>query len=271
MLLPLHHHLRQLFLVCLVFCLGLWLTTATGSAQGSQTTAPQRGFHAGGSYALSDIETLSSAGGELMYNIPLGGLPAGRGGLSAKVNLHYSSKLWDIWNTTDYTKHGSSYPSERLLQSDEGGWRYTYHYWLKVEYRKYGDMAGACDSSAEGEYPYQLFLVTPDGGKHQLYVDGRMDGDGFMNIWPDGRPACSGSGLSGTITYYTADSSFLRLQLTTDTDSNWENNAWTLSMPDGMRVLGGTVPGSAALQRMIDRNGNYVRAYASNVGLLKMR
>lgn len=239
----------------------LFLSTSSLWAQGSEITAPQRGFHAGGSYALSDLETLSSTSGELMFNLPVGSLPPGRGGLSAQVKLHYSSKLWDLWHTFDYTRFGATWPAEHLLTSDEGGWRYTYHYWLKLEYRQMSETQGFCDGSWEMEFPLQLFLVTPDGGKHQLFVAGHMQSDAnqqYMSIWPDGRPVCSQPAANGPITYYTADGSMLRLQMTTDEDSDWENNPWTLSLPDGMQVLGGTVPGSTALQRMLDRNGNYV-------------
>jgi hypothetical protein len=79
-----------------------------------------------------------------------------------------------------------------------------------------------------------------------------------MNIFPDGKPACSLPGVSGTLTYYTTDGTYLRLDLQGNQDGDLTNDPWTLFMPDGTRVLGGPIPGSTALQRIIDRNGNYI-------------
>jgi hypothetical protein len=45
-----------------------------------QGSTPQRGYQPGGSYALSDIETINTTNGNLMLNLPLGRLAPGRGG-----------------------------------------------------------------------------------------------------------------------------------------------------------------------------------------------
>ena len=44
---------------------------------------------------MGDIETVSTTNGNMMIHLPLAALPAGRGGLAAKLNLIYNSKLWD--------------------------------------------------------------------------------------------------------------------------------------------------------------------------------
>src|SRR5690242_18087925 len=78
------------------FLLGAILLGSYKDAFSTQTTAPERGMNAGKSYSISDIETIALQTGNLMFNIPLGSLPAGRGGMSAGVSLYYNSKLWDV-------------------------------------------------------------------------------------------------------------------------------------------------------------------------------
>src|SRR5438477_7922785 len=66
----------------------------TGVAQ--QGTTPQRGFQPGGSYALSNIETINTTNGDVMLNFPFQ-LPPGRGGFAAQLGLHYDSKDLDSY------------------------------------------------------------------------------------------------------------------------------------------------------------------------------
>jgi RHS repeat-associated protein len=237
------------------------------SAQGQAANkSPERGFHAGGSYALSEIETISRSSGELSLNIPLGSLPAGRGGLSASLRMLYSSKLWDTAEGIDTTGIINPVDYSRLMPADdgEGSWRYGYAYRLKLKDRKLELEQDPCTDA--GGYLQQLVLVTPDGAQHTMrleeqYYDAHVDSQtGFMNILPDGQPSplCGGTPISGNITYYTTDGSYLRLDIQHDSDANWMNNPWTLSLPDGTRVSGGAVPNSAAFQRIIDRNGNFI-------------
>jgi RHS repeat-associated protein len=240
------------------------------SAHGqAANNSPERGFHAGGSYALSEIETISRSSGELSLNIPLASLPRGRGGLSASVRLLYSSKLWDSYEYIDDTDQ-NPVDASLLIPGDagEGNWRYGFEYRLKLKNKKLPYLEGNCDSASG--YVYQLVLVTPDGGQHTLRLDAQyeplhVDSDGYMNILPDGQPVCTGAPVTGTITYYSTDGTYIRLDLQHDADQNWENNPWTLSLPDGTRVLGGTVPNSA-VQRIIDRNGNYIDILVSTYG-----
>src|SRR4051794_18766237 len=87
--------------------ISLWVNSSVAiyaqeetTLQRETTTAPQRGFEPGGSYSLSNIESVNTTNGNLMLNIPLGGLPAGRGGLSAGINLLYNSKMFDLLSRT---------------------------------------------------------------------------------------------------------------------------------------------------------------------------
>ncbi|MEW6126587.1 MAG: RHS repeat-associated core domain-containing protein [Acidobacteriota bacterium] len=244
--------LVRLMIFGALFSLGAFAIRAA-----DKNKAPERGFHPGGSYALSEIETISRSSGELSINLPLGSLPSGRGGLSAGLNLLYSSKVWDTAEMIDYTAQGLPYDASRLILSEEGGWRYGFQYRLKIDYLKLGELQGYCDASYD--YPYKLVLITPDGGKHPLWLDNHTNSDGYMDVWPDGRPACGGNGTGGgVLTYYTYDGTYMRLDFVTDGDDNWMNNSWTLSLPNGMRVLGGPIAGTTAIQRIIDRNDNYL-------------
>jgi len=99
----------------------------------------------------------------------------------------------------------------------------------------------------------------PDGSSHEFRPIGYQDAyyDGYFNIFPDGwMTVCFGNDHFdnfGTMTYYSTDGTYLRLDVQHDADNNWENNPWTLYFPDGMRVTGGNAP-----QRIYDRNDNFI-------------
>jgi RHS repeat-associated protein len=220
----------------------------------AQKKTPERGFRPAGSYAFSDIETISTTSGNMMLKMPLAALPPGRGGLSASLNLLYNSKLYDQFPTNTYVNQ-SYYDVMNLTSSPAGGWRYGYKYELDAEGRyvgvdEYGVEIGPCTVS---NYTIRPFLITPDGNKHVLRLAGHMDGDGYQDVSFDGRPTCSGSGVSSTLSFYTTDGTFLRLDVQHDSDSNMFNNPWTLFLPDGGRVTGGD-----SNQKVYDRNNNYI-------------
>lgn len=251
---------KRMALRIITIIIGIFLTGQIFPTQAqSTTTAPERGVSSNKSYSISDIETIGLYSGNLMFNVPLGALPAGRGGMSAGINLRYDSKIWDMFSF-DIQRFTTTHDVHTLEDSDEGGWRYGYKYRLKLDYRKLGFEEGYCTSGNENSFsPYKLKLVMPDGSQHELVLgDSSYIGtDGFMKIFPDGRRACSsGTDLTGTIVYYTTDNTFLRLELTSDYDSDWENNTWTLYAPDGTRVIHN--PTSGVSQRIKDRNENYI-------------
>ncbi len=238
-----------------------------GQAVFAQTdvTTSDRGFSPGKSYSISDIETIAMQSGNLMLNVPLSSLPAGRGGISAAVGLQYNSKLWDTLNTEIYDTGGpvATYDKNVLQKSDEGGWRYGYKYYLKVNPRRFGPEATTCNNP-ENAYLHKISLVMPDGSAHTLSIEngfngGAMQEDVFTNIYPDGRSACdyqTAVNPGQTVTFFTTDNTFLRLEVTTDSDTIWENNTWTLFLPNGTRVIHN--PTSAVSQRIQDTNDNYI-------------
>lgn len=99
---------------------GLCLLLSYAAPGSAQEQSPQRGFNAGGSYAISDIETISTTGGNLSLRVPVGSLPAGRGGLAASVSLVYNSKLYDSYPSTQRVG-GNDYEVTRLSKSSAGG------------------------------------------------------------------------------------------------------------------------------------------------------
>lgn len=221
----------------------------------AQPQSPERGFNPGKSYLVSDIETIARQSGNLMMNVPIGSLPPGRGEMSASLGLHYNSKLWDSLTVSD-EEEDPNYRDTVVLSKD-GGWRYGYKYALDLEHKR----GGLCISIEQGDYHYEkLNIVLPDGSKHALRLSGYTNADGYMEIYPDGKKACNflnDATFTGTITYYTTDGTYLRLEFEQDSDSDWANNPWTLYMPDGSRVHhSGTTTGTT--QTIYDRNGNYI-------------
>ncbi|MCW5968345.1 MAG: hypothetical protein KIT57_07510 [Blastocatellales bacterium] len=218
---------------------------------------PNRGFHPAGSYSLGEVETINTVNGNLILQTPLGSLPPGRAGLSASLRLTYNGKLWDSF--VNYFYNGGNYYTENLLyQSPEGGWRYSYQYQLQAEHRPLDPSHSPCQD-AEDRFVHRVKMSFPDGSTHVFRIYGYQEMDGYSEMRNDGwMNSCNGSGYvpvtTGTLTYYSIDGSFLRLDIDHDSDGMNLNNPWTLYYPNGMRVTGG----GTANQRIHDRNGNYV-------------
>jgi RHS repeat-associated protein len=264
-------------------CCYLIMLGATASGAFAQGTTPQRGFNQGNSFSISDIETISMTGANLMLNFPFGKLPAGRGGLSAQLSLTYSSKIYDshVQYEPDPSQPINNQTGEHpivqrnmLWESSEGGWRYAVGYQLKVisrlEEYPFGYEPQYPDQRAK--FRYKLRMSFPDGSErefiprgfnsHQLLNDGYYDlrPDGWRSVWVSNGCAPAPCAwvedqpfYSGTITYYSTDGTYARLDIQHDADDNFYNNPWTLYLSDGGRVTGGNAP-----QRIYDRNNNYV-------------
>src|ERR1043165_331020 len=233
-----------------------------------QGSTPDRGFQPGGSYALSDIETVDTNNGSLMLNLALGKLAPGRGGLSGQLMLRYNSKLYDS-QTQYYEDWDHVLPSgqpqivvrDMLVTSDQGGWHYGTDYQLQLI-----DRMDQYPPEIAPQYPdiqtirhYKLRVAFPDGSVHELMPRGfgSFTQDGYYDVRPDGFQTQFVNGivqdvaaLATTLTYYTFDGTYLRLEVQHDSDAYWWNNPWTLYFPDGTKVINGN--------RIMDRNGNYV-------------
>ena len=226
-----------------------------------------------------------------MLKFPLGALPAGRNGLSASIYLNYHSKLLDS-ETKYFLKEDEScqlvgqdpdtalncpYYQKRLLEeSPEGGWQFGLGYSLKLidRHDEYVNVPTekqpTCSLNSSGyyqwRYRYKLLLVFPDGSTHEMRPNGWTDGNpgdaqgDYFDIRPDGyRFDCQNfQWHTNTITYYSVDGSFLRLDVQHDgnTAGAWTDNPWTLYFPDGSKVT--TNQPNSEPQRFYDRNNNYV-------------
>jgi RHS repeat-associated protein len=269
-----------------LFC---WNVTASYAQDGTN----KRGFQPGNSYALGDFETINTTNGNVMMHFPLGSLPAGRGGLSAGINLIYSSKQYEsqiafFRDMSQPCRFGGpdednetiacTYYKKSLLNfSNNGGWRYAFGYGLELTDRReqYSGVSEEdlprCRNSFGGiesgyyemTYVHKLKMIFPDGSSHEMRPSGFNDGNGadaladYFDVRPDGyRENCGGNPYwyTGTMVYYSTDGSYLRLEVQHDGDQDWGNNPWTLYLPDGTRVTSSPT----APQRIYDRNNNYI-------------
>jgi hypothetical protein len=154
------------FLLILILC-------SVSLAQGS---TPQRGFQPGGSYALSDIETINTINGNLSLHLPLGRLPAGRGGLSGQLSLHYDSKLYDSktqwYQDWDHLIMNQPHVAIRnmLVPGDQGGWHYGTGYTLQLIDRMYQYPPELAPQypALETIYHYKVKVAFPDGSLHEF-------------------------------------------------------------------------------------------------------
>jgi RHS repeat-associated protein len=233
-----------------------------------QGSTPARGFQPGGSYALSDIETINTTNGNLILNLTLGKLSPGRGGLSGQLSLHYDSKLYDsrtqYYEDWEHPIFGQPQVVIRnmLMTSDQGGWHYGTGYELQLIDRmsQYPPEIAPQYPATETIRHYKVKVAFPDGSVHEFLPRGfgsPME-EGYYDIRPDGWQTRFTGGyvqdvpyLTNTLTYYTFDGTYIKLEVQHDSDGNWWNNPWSLYFPDGTKVTNfGT--------RITDRNGNYV-------------
>lgn len=266
-------------LLCSLTLIVLFSSALTVHAQ--NTTSPERGFQPSSSYAIGDIETINTTNGNLMLHVPLGALPAGRGGLAAKLTLLYNSKLWDqetIFEDCPRIPHSSGnrepmtppYPecsgdnsrqTQIIALSEEGGWRYAFQYKLRVVESFYqGTDAGwSCNAQHPANVSmYKLQMVFPDGSSHDFRLQGYTEPDAMQpNFFPmtsggtiSSNSVCNGwSNTTNKLVYYSVDGTYSRLEFEHNSDG-----AWTLYLPDGTRVT----EGNNTPQRIYDRNNNYI-------------
>lgn len=125
-----------------VVAAGLWLLLGmapvgaqTGSSQTPQLDriAPERGFVPGGSYRLSEIETVNTKNGNVLLRVPLASLPPGRGASPGfQLSLNYDNNLWDLRVLSAYELDSDSTTLLVAVSKDLGpalgnpGWSYNY-------------------------------------------------------------------------------------------------------------------------------------------------
>jgi hypothetical protein len=249
--------LSNTFFACITV---VFLLCHAYKVQAQEDQTPKRGFQPAGSYALGDIETISTTNGNLMLHIPLASLPSGRGGLTHSLRLNFNSKLFDHYTaigTDPYTMNPVD--QDLLAFSGEGGWIYSFGYNLQVIDRtiQYPSTNMPQCPAAAARYRYKVKMRFPDGSLHEFRPAGYSNyqlGEWF-EIRPDGLlETCSTpQWVTSTLNYYSVDGTYMRLEVQHDSDENPNNNPWTLFLPDGGRITGGNAP-----NRIYDRNSNYI-------------
>lgn len=227
-------------------------------------TKPVRGFMPNGDYLTSPFDSIDPTSGKLHLQIPLASLPRGRAGAGFDLEMVYDSHLYDIEASPD---------SQELIPAiDSGGWAYNFqNFKLELEDRTFYPLdSGACSVlNPELHRAYRLRIGLPDGSLHVLHLRGfgadisdNYIGDGFYAIAPNGkRGPCAAyytpmypSDVTGRLTYFTSDGSFLKLEIIADGSLDWWNKDWRLYFPDGRRAIGQ----GAQLATLIDSNGNQI-------------
>jgi RHS repeat-associated protein len=249
---------RRYFVCAVLLCLSATsVSRLYGQANGLPNT-PATGLMATGSYTASETDRVDVTNGNVSMVYPLAKLPPGRGGSGFGLNLLYDSKLW----TWEY-----DFEREVLVANAASNWRYGLGYSLELKEYPNWTWNTECALPVHNIFLFQLRLISPDGSKRVLqlrnngYVGYRNESTYYpvrMDGFNEYRNLCgAGSAFeSGTLTYYTTDGSFLRVDIVIDGDGNMYNNAWTLYLPDGGRVVGQTAQN--APQTIYDRNGNWV-------------
>jgi RHS repeat-associated protein len=219
------------------------------SSLNAQDTQPPRGLMPNTDQLSSSIDNIDVVSGKLHLQIPLASLPKGNGGLGFDLNLEYDSNLYDNAARTAYWWQYT--PQIPFAQTRNGGWTYNsgnYQLYLEGLSPECVDLDGV-----RGNY-VRLNLILPDGSSHVLHWG--ADEDGKSGRSPDGkdttcdhRPA-----ISGLITYYTADGSFLKAE-TTANQSNWYLQDWNLYYPDGRHVFLSPTTGTT---KLYDANENWI-------------
>ncbi|HEX6047306.1 MAG TPA: hypothetical protein VFZ22_22645, partial [Pyrinomonadaceae bacterium] len=283
------------------FCRVLIVALLLASTGLAQDASNRRGFQPGNSFAIGDIETINTTNGNLMLRFPLAGLPAGRNGLAAGINLYYNSKLYDS-ETAYFSVDNQScqivgtepgilvcpyYQKSLLKESVDGGWRFGMSYSLRLLDRHdqfvtmpmerqpqcwNPNLYGGSPGYFEMRYHYKLMLIMPDGSSHEMRPNGWNDGNfndplgDWFDIRPDGYwfdCVNPPTWYTGPITYYSIDGTYLRLDIQHDSNTDPMDNPWTLYFPDGSKVTSNQP--NTEPQRFYDRNNNYLEFLGNEI------
>ncbi len=245
---------------------------------------PDRGFQAANSYAAAGLGAVNLTNGNVVLNIPIASLPAGRGGSPGySVNLQYNSKLWQSHQSSRDDGSADEYGNTRyslstISLSERGGWRLASEYKLVITDRLNNETPNVCwlgDPVEHLNYRWKVEMEMPDGSVKLFYptMSGgsspTMSDDGYSNVDRNGvgYTATQGTHPStgnclvtetygpltyGGMTYVTTDGSKLRLFIPYQSDN------WKVYAPNGTVIENIPPADSTVAQRITDRNGNYV-------------
>jgi len=219
----------------------------------------------------SPVDSIDPISGKLHLEIPLASLQRGRAGTGFDLNLVYDSHLYDLvpeilqpppnlnlgpevaWNLSSYSTGGWHYNIDNLHLDIEGH-------------------AGAIDyypdcTEDSPKRVYRLRVPMLDGSVHTMQLRGygaamndNYSGDGFFGIYPlTGRAnVCAAlhhdwpSQLTGWLSYYSIDGSYLKLEIYIDGSGNVNSAPFYIYYPDGQRAMGH----GFYIEALYDANGN---------------
>ncbi len=285
---------RKIF--TMVFSL-ICLLLAGHSGIQAQDKHSQQNFQPGIPYAISDIESINTTNGNLMFNFGFGSV-RGRGTAQQGISLKYNSKLYESHVMTTLDLNGDLKPQKFIRPDYEGGWKYDGDYEIRVinrndELDQPVQVGGGCEEpNYAGVYVFKLMVYFPDGSQHEFRPTGYSDsiynssgnptylGDGYFNVSPTGEintliwttsgasTMCDGNPSYSTyvvpsidpnpaMVYYSTDGTFMRLEIP---QGQTNINQWTIYMPDGSKVTNGELDAQSNVlpQRVYDENGNFV-------------
>ena len=115
----------------LIIQTSIWLIPILPAAAQAQDRLAQRGVLTTGTYTASNIETIDTVSGNVLYKILLAVLPLGRAGFSWGLEAIYNSAIYDVNVSTCYSQNGGVWTNCDFLQASPfGGWQYSYKYSL---------------------------------------------------------------------------------------------------------------------------------------------
>ncbi len=234
-------------------------------------TRPRRGFLTD-AMTGSGVDSIDSVSGNLHLQIPIASLAPGPAGSGFALALAYNSSIWQsrVHATDAELIGGMLFETVPVLAQTlevDAGWRYNFEGY-RIDVEKRGVPDGSCDDTYEA-WRYRLRIGLPDGSLHTLFPQNNAvvaaevavwDGEGFLVYAENGlpHPACDLTAISGRLTYYTVDGTYLKLEIDADglrPDGDSANaEEWILHYPDGRRVHGR----GNRVERIYDANGNWV-------------
>jgi RHS repeat-associated protein len=266
----------------------------------AQQRQPDRGFQFANSYAAGNIDAVNVNNGNVVVNLPIASLPAGRGtspGFS--VTLQYNSKLWDSKQTThtnalqqgngdpNDTSGYYSYSSNELLLSDRGGWKMLTSFNIIETNRMNLEDPDPClrgDPVDKLSARWKLEMEFPDGSVRQFipvnYANKTLES--YYNVDSNGlsytaitqtNPAnglCypvvnTNQATTAGMNYMTTDGSRLRLFIPYQPSKVIQERNWKIYSPDGTVIENNPPDDLTVGQRITDRNGSNVEIKGNQI------
>ena len=254
-----------------ILLMTLRATSVLGQNPYTVETRPPRGFMPTADQLTSPVDSIDPISGKLHLEIPLASLPRGRAGTGFDLNLVYDSHLYDLvpeilqpppnlnldpevaWNLSSYSTGGWHYNIDNLHLDIEGHAGAINYY------------PDCTDDSPKRVYRLRVPML--DGSLHTMQLRGygaamndNYSGDGFFGIYPlTGRAnVCAAlhhdwpSQLTGWLSYYSIDGSYLNLEIYVDGSGNLEAAPFYIYYPDGQLATGH----GFFIESLYDANGN---------------